>query len=501
MIPSTIYATTDTPLGNGAFTADGRLVVSHHPMYKTPHRVSIFNSDGSLSPYPSLAWNTPGDDPAVYLDAVLGLHDDREGRIWLADMGTRSNVPPKFVVWDTVADALWRVIPIPPETLTPFSEPNDFVVDEARGKVYIADEGAGGGGDGSRAALIVVDIANGTAQRRLEGYDGIKAERRPLVIAGQRVKRNEADGSRVPLHVGVDGIAMDRGGEWLYLSPLNGHMLWRLRVADLLDSALDDAALATRLERFAAKPNSGGMAFDEAGNLYLTVIETNAIGRVAPNGHYDAPVVRRDMFWPDGIMRGPDGAMYVVCTQLPRSPALARSGTTPKLPFKVFRFDPRATTVAEVVTQAAAGALAGLVASAAITLFQAAWTRAKLPPMPGSQTPPEQIAEIVSKAATGRKLTSAEAKQGGTLVHSAIGTGLGALYGALSVGSPDIRAGRGTLYGLGVWAGLSETGLALAGLKPPPWRVDTAHHTRDAASHIIFGATLDAALRVFVRRS
>jgi len=343
-IDATVYAMSDTPLGNGAFTADGRLVVSHHPMYGTPHRVSVFDADGSLSPFPDRRWNTPEGNPSRWLDAVLGLHDDRHGRVWLADMGTRSGIPPKFVVWDTVADALWRVIPIPPETLTRFSEPNDFVIDEPRGKVYIADEGAGGGGDGSRAALIVLDLASGTARRRLEDHDGIRAERGPLLIGGRPVERNNPDGSRTALHVGVDGIAMDAAGNWLYLSPLNGRSLWRLRVADLLDPALDDPALATRLERYADKPNSGGMWIDDNDDIYLTVIETNAIGRISGvDRSYDEPVVRSDMFWPDGLMQGPDGALYVVDTQLPRSPALARAGEHPELPFKVFRFEPRWT--------------------------------------------------------------------------------------------------------------------------------------------------------------
>ena len=340
MIEASIYATSDTPLGNGAFTADGRLVVSHHPMYATAHRVSVFNPDGSLSPFPNLAWNEPRGDPSCWLDAVLGLHDDPQGRIWLADMGTRSDVPPKIVVWDTVADALWQVIPIPLETLTRFSEPNDFVIDNARGKLYIADEGAGRGGDGSRAALIVLDFASGAAVRRLEGYEGIRAEAEPLMIAGQPVEHNYADGSRRPMHVGVDGIVMDARGEWLYLSPLNGRSLWRLRVADLLDLTLDDDALATRMERFSAKPNSGGMCIDARGDLYLTVIESNAIGRVsADDRSYDELVVREDMFWPDGLMWGPDGALYVVETQLPRSPALARPVDQPRRPFNVFRID------------------------------------------------------------------------------------------------------------------------------------------------------------------
>ena len=353
-IGATIYATTDTPLGNGAFTADGRLVVSHHPMYATPHRVSVFAADGSLSPFPNLAWNTPQDDPASWLDAVLGLRDDRHGRIWLADMGTRSGIPGKIVVWDTVADALWRVIPIPPHVVTPNSEPNDFVIDEARRLLYIADEGAGRGGDGSRAALIVLDITSGEARRRLEGVEGIRAERGPLTVAGRVIERNDADGSRQPLHVGIDGIAMDRAGEWLYLSPLNGRTMWRLKVADLLDPRLDDAALADRLCRYAPKPNSGGIWIGPNNDLYLTVIERNAIGRISgADRTYDEPVVRDDMFWPDGIMQGPDGALYVVVTQLPRSPALARAGERPEMPFKVFRFEPdisSAETKAEAAT-------------------------------------------------------------------------------------------------------------------------------------------------------
>ena len=339
--PATVYATSDIPLGNGAFTADGRLVVSHHPMYETPERVSVFAADGSLSPFPDLAWNTPGDNPMAYLDAVLGLHDDRAGRIWLADMGTRSQIRPKLVVWDTVADQLWRVIPLPSAVITPYSELNDFVVDEARGKVYFADEGAGGGGDGSRAALIVLDIAAGTAERRLEGCKGIMPEARSLVIDGEPVERNESDGLRTPLRVGVDGIVMDQAGEWLYLSPLTGSALWRLPVAALVDPALDDTALASRLERFADKPNSGGICLGDDGNIYLTAVESSAIGRIDAGDRSYAEVVKRDdMFWPDDVMPGPDGALYVVCSQLPRSPALARVGEIPELPFKVFRFEP-----------------------------------------------------------------------------------------------------------------------------------------------------------------
>ncbi len=505
MLASTVYATTDTPLGNGAFTAAGRLVVSHHPMYETPVRVSVFNDDGSLSAFPNVAWNTPEGDPSTWLDAVLGLHDDTQGRIWLADMGTRSNVPAKFVVWDTVADRLDRVIPIPPEVLTPYSEPNDFAVDLARGKVYIADEGAGHGGDGSRAGLIVVDLATGMAVRRLEGHNGIRAERRNLVIDGATV-RHRGDGSDAVMRVGVDGIALDAAGEWLYLSPLNGHTLWRLRVDDLLDAGLDDTALAKRLERFATKPNSGGMAFDDAGNLYLTVIETNAVGRVTPDGRYDAPVVRDDMFWPDGLMKGPDGAMYVVCTQLPRSPALARPGERPVLPFKVFRFDPRVPTAPTRLSggDVVRGALAGIAGSLAVNAFQAIWRRVGLPVPAGDPPPPEAtevLADRIARRVFGRPLGPAATVAAGTAVHLAVGVGLGVAYAGLRRRWPAVTAGRGVAYGLGVWATVEECGLAAIDIKPPPWRVGPAEHAFSGGSHVAFGAVLDATFRALSPKS
>ena len=87
--------------------------------------------------------------------------------------------------------------------------------------------------------------------------------------------------------------------------------------------------MAPRLERYADKPNSGGMCFDAASSI-------SAIDR-----SYSRVITREDLFWPDGIMPGPDGAIYVVVTQLPRSPVLSPGGGDEAMrPFKVFRFKP-----------------------------------------------------------------------------------------------------------------------------------------------------------------
>lgn len=336
-----VYARSPLPLGNGTFAPDGRLVVSHHPLYETAERVSVFTGPKTLAPFPNAIWNTPRGDSEDWLDAVLGLHTDARGCIWLLDMGTRSHVTPKFVIWDCRSDTLSRVIRLPPSVLTPHSEPNDFAIDEQRGAVYIADEGAGNGGDGSMAALIVLDTETGRARRRLEGRPGIRAEDRPLIIDGHEVMRTGKDGRRMRMRVGVDGIALDGHNEWLYYGPMTGDAIWRVRTDDLLNESLDDDALQRRLERYAARPNAGGMCMDAAGTLYLTEVEGRSIGCIdAAERRYWRVLTRDDLFWPDDVVSGPDGAIYVVVSQLPHAPPFNGGENRAQPPFVVVRFLP-----------------------------------------------------------------------------------------------------------------------------------------------------------------
>lgn len=101
------------------------------------------------------------------------------------EMGTRPGVQSEVVVWDTRADALWKVIPFPPEVLNLHSEPHDVVYDEAHNRLYLADEGAGNGGDGFTVAPIVVEVDSGPAWRRLQGLAGVSSPPHALWIRGR----------------------------------------------------------------------------------------------------------------------------------------------------------------------------------------------------------------------------------------------------------------------------------------------------------------------------
>ncbi|MEM9941496.1 MAG: hypothetical protein AAF939_07885 [Planctomycetota bacterium] len=63
-----LYASLDQAVGNIAFIPSGQLVFSHHPFFKPEIRVATYDA--------------------------LGI-------VWILDMGTRNDITPKLVGWNT----------------------------------------------------------------------------------------------------------------------------------------------------------------------------------------------------------------------------------------------------------------------------------------------------------------------------------------------------------------------------------------------------------------
>lgn len=341
-VTAEVWGRSTLPLGDPAFTADGRLVTSHHPAFATAERVSVFATPDRLEPYPDAEWNSGPSGPARF-DSVQGMRTDSHGVMWMGDMGEREKAVPKIVGWDTAANRPAKTILLPPPATIPASEPQDLVVDETRGLIVLADEATGQGGDGSQGALIVVDIASGASRRVLQGSKGVVPEDRDIVVDGRHLQRLDAKtGKRAPMRVGADGIALDVRSEWLYFGPLNGTSVYRVRMADLADGALKPQDLERRVERYAARPNAGGMLMDADDNLYLTEIEHRAVGVIAPADRcYRQVATSPDMLWPDGLARGPDGMIYVTVTQLPLAAPFDDGDMKARAPFLVMRFAPQ----------------------------------------------------------------------------------------------------------------------------------------------------------------
>lgn len=341
--PVEVYAKVDQAAGNIAFTEQGGMVYSHHPFFKPQFRVVSYDPDTrSVSPFPNLSWNTPRASDDHYLSNVLGIRGDSNGVVWMLDMGQRDPVTPKIVGWNTRTNRLERIYYLPLGAVKATSQPNDLVVDLVHHVFIIADEGIGNGGDGSTAALIIIDMETGLARRILEGTRTTLPENIPTVINGKTLAVNGKN-----LLVGADGITADSKFEWLYYAPLNGTKLYRVRISDLINESLPAGKLDKLIETYSSKPNNGGLSIDTTGNIYLTALESNSVSVVlAKDRSVHQLAGGKDMSWPDGVSYNEkDGYMYVSAAQVNLGAVFNEGVDRSTRPFYIFRFKPLAKGV------------------------------------------------------------------------------------------------------------------------------------------------------------
>lgn len=337
-VPHEIFATVDQAVGNIAFTRQGNLVYSHHPFFNPSDRVVTYDArTKKTAPFPNKAWNTPRETDDHYLSNVLGIRNDKNGIVWMLDMGQRNPVTPKIVGWNTVTDSLEKIYYLPETAVVPTSQPNDMVVDTRHGAFIIADEGIGNGGDGSTAALITVDMKTGKTRRLLQGTRTTLPENMPTVIKGKPLTANGKN-----LLVGCDGITADENFEWLYFAPLNGSRLYRVKLEEVLNENLTESEWSGKIENYSEKPNNGGLSIDTEGNIYLTAMESNSVKVVlAKDKSIHTVFTDQKLLWPDGVSyNAHDGYMYVSAAQVNLGAAFNNGKSKALAPYYIFRFRP-----------------------------------------------------------------------------------------------------------------------------------------------------------------
>jgi sugar lactone lactonase YvrE len=320
--------------GNITLNSDNRIFISLHQFFQPELRAVEVSRTGDLIPFPNPTWarGNPGD--RIGLDTVLGIQTDANDIVWMLDNGMRGGSTPKLVGWDTLRDRLAKIIYLPPPITPENAFVNDLAVDAARDAIYIADPA---GGD--NAALIVVNTRTGMARRVLEGHQSVVPEDVELVIDGEPVQRQLPDGTTVKPKVGVNPIALDTEGEWLYYGPMHGTSMYRIRATDLRDDRLSDDELASRVERYSEKPICDGIAIDRGGNIYLGELADNAIGVIRRDRTYKRLFQDDEMLsWVDAFSVGADNRVYTVSNQLHRSAALNAGENQATLPFYLLRF-------------------------------------------------------------------------------------------------------------------------------------------------------------------
>lgn len=333
-----VFASVEQSVGNIAFTNKGDLIYSHHPFFSPAFRVVKYDANTKTTvPFPNKEWNTPRETDDHYLSNVLGIRNDKNGIVWMLDMGYRNPVTPKIVGWNTITDKLERIYYLPNTSVISTSQPNDMIVDTKNGVFVIADEGIGNGGDGSSASLIIVDMKTGKTRRLLEGHRTTLPENTPTMVKGNPLAVNGKN-----LLVGCDGITVDKNFEWLYYAPLNGNKIYRVKMNDLLNEGFTEKELDKKIEIYSAKPNNGGLSIDFDGNLYLTAMETNSVVVILAKDKSIHPIVTDEkLLWPDGVSYNvTDGYMYVSAAQVHLGAVFNNGQNLAKAPFYIFRFKP-----------------------------------------------------------------------------------------------------------------------------------------------------------------
>lgn len=331
----TVTEFTDYRGGGVAITPEGRIMVSMHPLDGPKYRVVEVMANGAKKPFPNLDWADGPDAGEVGFSAVIGIHSDSKGIVWVLDMGSEK-APAQLVAWDSINNRLHKQHEIPKSVLVGNSFLQDFVIDEERQNVYIADMTLGNFAGESDPAIIVLDLETGQANRVLKGADNFMSPDRDVVIEASLLASKAKEGDTTKLRFGLNPIALDEKSEWVYFGTINGEKVFRIPAATLADSELDDKKRAAMIEEYGPKRPSDGIALAPGGGILVTDLENNAVG-LTTKGKYEVLVQDKALSWPDSLAVS-NGWVYVTQDQLHQHPAFSQGLGNAKPPYKLMRF-------------------------------------------------------------------------------------------------------------------------------------------------------------------
>ena len=317
------------PIGNVSVSADGRIFFTVHPQSRPQGNKLLEWVDGAAIPYPSGAVQ-----PHLF-DSVLGLVIDRQNRLWTIDNGNHGLGAARLIAFDLNNGNIVHDNELRADIAPAGSYLQDLQVTNDGETIFIADASLWR----KQAAIVVYDVATREGRRVLENHASVSAQN--YVIQTPARKMSFA-GGLVDMKVGVDGIALDTNGEWLYFGAMNHGGLFRIRVDSLRNPIMPANELEALVERYADKPLSDGLSTDTEGNIYVTDVEHGAIMVVDENRNPVTLVQSPRIRWADGLSFGPDGWLYVADSALPEQVLRTSDHIRSQSPYHIFRFQPGA---------------------------------------------------------------------------------------------------------------------------------------------------------------
>ncbi|MGM9927318.1 MAG: L-dopachrome tautomerase-related protein [Bacillus sp. (in: firmicutes)] len=276
-----------------------------------------------LQPYPNLETNlvNPGNVTMSFI-SVQSVVVDGRGTLWVLDTAAPNFSEPikggaKLVAVDLKNNTIRKIYTFAEDVLLPTTYLNDVRFDFRVGKAgfaYITDSSSEGPG-----AIIVVDLENGNACRRLNGAKSTSPD--PYFVPkveGEVLMNRNKDGSTSPLRMSSDGIAISPDGKTLFFCPLTSRHLFSISTEALRDSTIPDMDLIYQVEHWGEKGASDGMITDAKGTVYVGDYENNSIRKILPDGTMETIAHDPRILWADTFSIGPDQYLYVIVNQLHR---------------------------------------------------------------------------------------------------------------------------------------------------------------------------------------
>lgn len=313
-----VVATLSTPPGNIAVSSCGRVIFNFHPEYSEP-------SGAKFAEVSQGTW-VPRFDLGAHVNTVLSLRIGASDRLYLLDFAFHGlGGSPKMVVFQLSTsaskDTFLMSYTFPSAVAGVGSMLNDFNLSPDEKHMYIADTSIVAGTPALVACAVDDMLRNSqdACRRHLQGHRSVLPEALDLSVnGGPRIVL----AGLVHMRIGVDSIALDREGRWLYYAPVSSETLWRVPAAMLAKDGVNETEVEVAVERFSAKPITDGISVDDAGNVLVTAFEYSAVAMIHAGDRYEdrkTSVVLHDLEhlqWPDGLSFGPDRWLYVTSSAL-----------------------------------------------------------------------------------------------------------------------------------------------------------------------------------------
>ncbi|PLT31457.1 L-dopachrome tautomerase-related protein [Peribacillus deserti] len=276
-----------------------------------------------LQPYPNLETNIVNlENITNSFISVQSVVADGRGTLWVVDTAAPNFSEPikggaKLVAVDLKTNTIRRVYTFTEDVVLPTTYLNDVRFDFRIGNAgyaYITDSSSKGPG-----AIIVVDLENGNAFRRLNGANSTSPD--PYMIPkveGKVLMNRNKDGGTSPFRLASDGIAISPDGKVLFFCPLTSRHLFSISTEALRDRNIPDRDLHYHVKYWGEKGASDGMITDAKGAVYAGDYENNSIRKILPNATMVTIAHDPRILWPDTFSIGPDQYLYVIVNQLHR---------------------------------------------------------------------------------------------------------------------------------------------------------------------------------------